>query len=144
MGSNHMHDLFRDSKRLSNRFLEKGETKILKGNQFRKGISIPLTYHFDSKFLEDTRQSSASLQFILSSELYYGKYSFKERGESLSYHGQEKHWNKNIAEGKAKVFFNVRDAIRPDETFDFNQINDGFGNFGKDCIINLTAVYRTN
>jgi len=141
MGSNHMHELFRSNRQISNRFLEKGESKVLRGNQFRNGISAPLTFELGKNFSEKT--SSSSLKFTLTSELYYGKTQFRAGGQSLPYYGQEKNWNKNILKNKAKVFFDLRDAVPYGEEFDYNLINDGYGGYGENCVINLTPIYET-
>lgn len=140
MGSNHMHEILRDN----NRFLEQGDRKSIRGNQFRNGISIPLVFKLGDKFKKNIQLSSSSLKFVLSSKLYYGKEVFRKNGQSLAYYGQEKNWDENISKNIAKVFFDLRDAIPNKNKFDFNQINDGHGNYGENCIINLIATYEIN
>ena len=139
MGSNHMHELFRNSNHLTNNSIGIGERKTVRGNEFRNGLCCSKTFSLGEAFQKDIRLSDSSLKFVLSSDLYYEKEVIRTKGQSLSYHGQSKAWDKNLSEGKAKVFFNISDVAN---IIDCDLINDGNGNYGKECVIELVATYE--
>lgn len=129
-----------------------GETVLgtvisVSGDSFVAGGLLSTTAQLGSYFNVSKKQSSASVRFSATTNLYYSAGTkntlIVAAGQSWPFFSQIQGYGSDIfANQEAKVVFDARPASVVGSSFDYKMLNDGTGKFGTQCPIGIVPAFE--